>query len=122
MTQRQAGSTRRKQSPVPGGRPHRVRVQLTPGQLQELQDLALELDVGIPEILVSSALDNPKRAPQATANELAGIRRVLNDELSTLRRITDLAADRDDWDSEGWDGLVKAIYERNLRLAEHLGW
>jgi hypothetical protein len=121
MTPRLGQSDRRKQSPVPGGRPHRVRVQLTTEQLQELRQLARDLDIGIPEILVSSALDGPKAAPQAVMNEIAGIRQVLNDESLTLRRIAD-AADRNGWDPEHWDDVVKAIHERDLRLAEFLGW
>jgi hypothetical protein len=121
MTPRLPESTRRKQPPVPGGRPHRVRVQLTTEQLLELLQLSKDLDIGIPEILVSSALDGPKAAPQAVANEIAGIRQVLSDESLTLRRIAD-TADRNGWDPADWDDVVKAIYERNLRLAEHLGW
>lgn len=43
---------------VPGGYPHRTRVQLTDGELAALETRAAEVGVGLPEYLVERALSD----------------------------------------------------------------
>jgi hypothetical protein len=114
------GPKRHKQPPVPGGRPHRVRVQLTTEQLQVLQRLSDELYIGIPEILISSALDTEVRNPKVMAAEVAGIRRILTDESEQLRRIA-ILAEENRLSANGWASLQDSIEERNTKIAQHLG-
>lgn len=122
MTRPKDGSIRHKRPPVAGGRPHRVRVQLTDTELEDLQALSDQLDIGIPEILVDSAFDDSRKTTRVMASELDGIRRVVTDEVAQLRRIADIL-DRDKTvELAGWDEMRRALHERNLRLAKHLGW
>lgn len=114
------GPKRHKQPAVPGGRPHRVRVQLTTAQLQALQRLSDELYIGIPEILISSALDAPKQAPKAMAAEVDGIRRILTEEAEQLRQIAMFAQDNKLY-MNGWANVHNSIEERNARIAKYLG-
>ena len=114
------GPKRHKQPAVPGGRPHRVRVQLTTAQLQALQRLSDELYIGIPEILISSALDAPKPAPKAMVAEVDGIRRILTEESESLRRVA-MFADEKSWYPSGWANVCNSIEERNAKIAKYLG-
>jgi hypothetical protein len=106
------GPKRHKQPAVPGGRPHRVRVQLTTAQLQALQRLSDELYIGIPEI--------PKQAPKAMVAEVDGIRRILTEEAEQLRQIATFAKDNKLY-MNGWANVHNSIEERNAKIAKYLG-
>jgi len=114
------GPKRHKQPAVPGGRPHRVRVQLTTAQLQALQRLSDELYIGIPEILISSALDAPKPAPKAMVAEVDGIRRILTEEAAQLRQIAIFAKENKLY-ANGWANVHNSIEQRNAKIAKYLG-
>ena len=115
------GPKRHKQPPVPGGRPHRIRVQVTDRQLQALQQLSDDLYIGIPEILISSALDAPKQSPKALANELAGIRQIITQEAVDLGQIA-ATAPFDGWDPALWERAVNGIEWRNATLRQRYKW
>lgn len=118
MTAGQPESKRYKQVPVPGGRPHRIRVQLTTEQLQALQQVSGQRGVGPQQLLLEAYFQPVNPDPRALMREVAGVRRILTEEAELLRDVArDHAASGDVW------ALVQdAMQWRNLQLTELYQW
>ena len=86
-------SVPRRQPNAPGGRPHRVRVQLTDAELATLQVRAAAENLTVSHYLARAALDAPDLSNRAVALELSGARWTVAQVGSDLRRIAEHAQD-----------------------------
>jgi hypothetical protein len=109
---------RYKQPPVPGGRPYRVRVQLTDTEYQALQQVSKQRGIGIPQLLTEAYFQPAKLDPRALMRELAGVRRILTDEREQLIKLTQ----RQPVEAGIWDQVTDVLDWRNLQLTELYRW
>lgn len=118
MTKPKAEIKRYKQSPVPGGRPHRVRVQLTDAEHQALQQVSNQRGVGIPQLLMEAYFHPVKLDPRTLMREVAGVRRILTEEREQLTNLTQRQAVE-----EGvWQQVTDSLDWRDLQLTELYRW
>ena len=109
MTKPKDQIRRYKQAPVVGGRPNRIRVQLTDEQHQALQQFSQIHQIGIPQILIEAYFHPSQMNPRTLMREVAGVRRILADEAESLQ---ELARNRRASD-EVWRQILDGMQWRN---------
>lgn len=118
MTKALPGSTRYKRPDVPGGRPHRVRVQLTDAEHQALQQESRQRQVGIAQILIEGYFQPQKADPRVLMREVAGVRRIVQDERDFLTKLTQECRP----DSGLWQQIADGLEWRDDMLVERYKW
>lgn len=110
---------RRRQPNERGGRPHRVRVQLSDAQLAALTARADAENVTLARYLVDRALDAPAVSNRAILLELSGVRRLIQTATNNLNQVAK-HANSGAYDSMAHATTVERVGEASALLTETL--